>query len=150
MKITDLNPLPALAVMTTLISGLPIGCGEPESGARKPPPPAMNETNLIQKADEQMRSDKPAEALKSYQSASEQSRTNLNEKQKVWLLLSIANAAIRKGDHAEALDALAALQERYADTGIVVGNPLFASLPDSAFKVLTRIRKGRRTTSPAP
>ena len=85
----------------------------------------MNETNLIQHADELMRSEKPAEALKIYQSAWEQSRTDLNKKQQVWLLLSIANAAIRKGDHTEALNALAALQERYADTGIVVGNPLF-------------------------
>ena len=81
--------------------------------------------SMMDKADDYMRAQQPGEALKAYQDAWTQSRDELDQSQQVWLLLSIANAAVRHGDFEEAFDALAALPEGYADTGIVVGNPLF-------------------------
>jgi hypothetical protein len=49
----------------------------------------------------------------------------MNDIERVWLLLSIANAAVRAEEFDEALGALSALVEHFSDTGIVVGNPLF-------------------------
>ena len=53
--------------------------------------------------------------------------TELDQVQQVWLLLSIANAAVRLEEFEEAMDALSALLEYYAESKIIVGNPLFQS-----------------------
>ena len=76
-------------------------------------------------ADDLMRAQRAGEALAAYQKAWAESGRELDQPQRVWLLLSIAHAAVRHGDYEEALDALSALLEGYADTGLVVGNPLF-------------------------
>jgi hypothetical protein len=80
---------------------------------------------MIETGDQLMRDDRPGDALAAYQTAWEQSQEELDERQQVWLLLSIANAAIRFGDFDEAFEALLVLPEHYASSGIVVGNPLF-------------------------
>ena len=80
---------------------------------------------MIEIGDQHMRDGRPGEALAAYQTAWEQLQEELDEAQQVWLLLSIANAAIRFGDFDEAFEALLVLPEHYADSGIVVGNPLF-------------------------
>ena len=79
---------------------------------------------MITQADDLMRAHKPGDAFLVYQNAWDELRSDLDKTQQVWLLLSIANAAIRHGDHEEALAALSALLEQYADTGIVAGNPM--------------------------
>jgi len=86
---------------------------------------ATNNQYMISKGDEHMRAQRAGEALEAYQAAWTQSRDQLNQSQQVWLLLSIANAAVRYSDYEKAFDALSALPEHYSDTGIVVGNPLF-------------------------
>jgi tetratricopeptide (TPR) repeat protein len=96
---------------------------------------------MIEVADDHMRAGRFGEALSAYQAAWENMPTqsrfrrkdNSVETQKVWLLLSIANAALRLGDFDEAFDALAALPELFADSGIVVGNPLFHLLIGLAY-----------------
>ena len=80
---------------------------------------------MIDTADEHMRSKRPGDALAAYQAAWSQLQDELSETQQVWLLLSIANAALRFGDFEEAFSALSVLPEHYAESGIVVGNPLF-------------------------
>ncbi|MBI5551295.1 MAG: tetratricopeptide repeat protein [Desulfobacterales bacterium] len=84
-----------------------------------------NPISTIESADNLMRRGTPGEALKEYQSAWVSSRKDLNETQQIWLLLSLANAAVRYGDYEEALNALSSLLEGYKSSGIIVGNPLF-------------------------
>lgn len=88
---------------------------------------------MAQIADEHMRAMRYADALAAYQAAWVQLQDQLDEKQQVWLLLSIANAAVRLGDFEEAFEALLVLPEHYADSGIVVGNPLFHLLVGLSF-----------------
>ncbi len=80
---------------------------------------------MIEIADNLMRENRPEDALKAYLAAWPQLQCKLGITEQVWLLLSIANAAVRGGDFEEALAALSALPERYSESGIVVGNPLF-------------------------
>lgn len=80
---------------------------------------------MIDVADSLMRDNGPGDALRAYQSAWSESRRQLDVRQQVWLLLSLANAAVRAGEFEEAFAALSVLPERYAESGIVVGNPLF-------------------------
>ncbi|SFM71305.1 tetratricopeptide repeat protein [Marinobacter zhejiangensis] len=81
---------------------------------------------LIAEGDNSMFSGNPGDALNAYQQAWSHSRELQPDRVKrVWLLLAIANAAIQHGDFDEAFDALAGLQQGFADTGVVAGNPLF-------------------------
>ncbi|MBN8418190.1 MAG: tetratricopeptide repeat protein [Verrucomicrobia bacterium] len=80
----------------------------------------MNET-----ADDHMRAGRYGDALLAYQAAWSERQDELDETQQIWLLLSIAKAAVRLGDFEEAFETLVVLPEHYADSGIVVGNPLF-------------------------
>ncbi|SKB03607.1 Tetratricopeptide repeat-containing protein [Prosthecobacter debontii] len=80
---------------------------------------------MFEAADNHMHAKRFQDALAAYQTLWTQLQEELGEAQQVWLLLSIANAAVRSGDYEEALRALEALPEHYADSGIVVGNPLF-------------------------
>jgi tetratricopeptide (TPR) repeat protein len=96
----------------------------------------------IETADAQMRAKLYADALASYQAAWSELSDELSETQRVWLLLSIANAGIRLGDFDEAFDALAALHEHYGDSGIVVGNPLFHLLIGLAYSGLDHNPEG--------
>ena len=117
---------PILVSIALCVSLTAVSCDDTNEDA--PPEESSTKTgnpSMIDKADEHMRAQQPAEALKAYQDAWTQSREELDQSQQVWLLLSIANAAIRHRDFEEAFDALSALSEGYADTGIVVGNPLF-------------------------
>lgn len=80
---------------------------------------------MIEIADELMRKGHADKALIAYQEAWSQIAGELDVVQQVWLLISIANSAIRAGDFEEAFSALGALQEHYSRSSIVVGNPLF-------------------------
>lgn len=80
---------------------------------------------MFEGADEHMNAGRFGDALAAYQSSWSRLQKDLNETQQVWLLLSIANAAVRLADYEEALSALSVLPECYAGSGIVVGNPLF-------------------------
>ncbi len=82
-------------------------------------------SEMIETADEHMRAKRHEDALTAYQAAWSQLQDELTEAQRVWLLLSIANAALRFGDFEEAFSALSVLPEHYAESGMVVGNPLF-------------------------
>lgn len=88
---------------------------------------------MIDVADQHMRDNNPEAALKAYQDAWPKVVRQLNEKQRVWLLLSLANAAVRCGNFEEAFEALAALPEGFSDSEIVLGNPLFHLLVGLAF-----------------
>jgi len=81
--------------------------------------------SLVVQADQHMREQRAGDALKVYQAAALQGHEYFSKSQQVWLLLSIANAAIRQGDLQEANDTLSNLLAEYRDTGIVLGNPLF-------------------------
>ncbi|MBB6049509.1 tetratricopeptide repeat protein [Armatimonas rosea] len=80
---------------------------------------------MIEFADEHMVKGRATEALAAYQEAWSHMAGQLDVIQQVWLLLSIANSAIRAGDFEEAFDALSALLEDYSTSGVVIGNPLF-------------------------
>jgi len=80
---------------------------------------------MTETADEHMRAGRYEDALAAYQTAWSQLQDELDETQQVWLLFSIANAAVRLVDFEEAFEALSVLPEHYADSGIVVGNPFF-------------------------
>lgn len=80
---------------------------------------------LLQVADNFMREEKPSAALKSYQEIWDLNKSKINEKQQIWLILSIANSAIRCEKYEEAFGALSALLEGYSKSGIIVGNPLY-------------------------
>ena len=88
-----------------------------------------------------MRDQRPGDALEAYRAA--WPHTELNDLQRVWLLLSIANAAIRYGNHDEAFTALSAVHENFADTGIVVGNPLFHLLVGLAYHGLNENERAK-------
>jgi hypothetical protein len=72
-----------------------------------------------------MRAGRPPKALEAYQDAWSQLAGKLDPVQQVWLLLSIANSAIRSGDFEEAFGALSVLPEHYANSNVVAGNPFF-------------------------
>lgn len=97
---------------------------------------------MFEVADGHMRAKQYEQALASYQAAWSQLAGELNESQQVWLLLSIANAAVRLGDFSEAFNALAVLPEHYAESGIVVGNPLFHLLVGLSFHGLNENPQG--------
>ncbi|WOO41666.1 hypothetical protein [Rubellicoccus peritrichatus] len=94
-----------------------------------------------------MREKQYKEALKSYQSHWDKEKKNLSSEQQVWVLLSIANAAVRSEDYEEAFSALSVLPEHYADTGIVVGNPMFHLLVGMSYHGLKETPMGRQTIS---
>lgn len=98
--------------------------------------------DLIDVADDQMRAGDHEQALKTYQSGWEQRAGAMHNVERVWLLLSIANAAVRAGDFEEAFGALSALVEHYSDTGIVVGNPLFHLLVGASYHGLDENPEG--------
>ena len=79
----------------------------------------------IAEGDNYMFAQKPREALSAYQRAWQSSHDGHDDQTCVWLLLSIAQAAIMDGDYEEAFDALAGLRDGFAETGLVAGNPLF-------------------------
>lgn len=69
---------------------------------------------MFEGADEQISTERFGDALAAYLSAWSRLQKDLNETRQVWLLLSIANAAVRLGDYEEALSALSVLPECYA------------------------------------
>ena len=79
----------------------------------------------IAKADQLMRDNEPQLAFQTYQEAWTEHSPDPDQQERVWLLLALANAAIRAGEFEEAFDALYVLPQHYSETGIVVGNPLF-------------------------
>jgi hypothetical protein len=93
---------------------------------------------MIETADSYMREKRPGDALRAYQAAWSQLQGKLDSTQRVWLLLSIANAAVRFGDFDEAFAALSVLPEQYAKSGIVVGNPLFHLLVGLSYHGLNK------------
>lgn len=88
----------------------------------------------LKNADECMFQEKPEDALPLYQHALKLS-TSEDEESKVWILLSIANAAIRCGEMKESKDALGQAYA-FVHTGIVVGNPLFHLLVGLTYEQL--------------
>jgi hypothetical protein len=97
---------------------------------------------MIDVADNLMRESRPGDALKAYQAAWPKLQRQLDSKQQVWLLLSIANAAVRFGDFGEAFEVLAVLPEHYSKSKIVVGNPLFHLLVGLSFHGLNENPEG--------
>lgn len=87
--------------------------------------PPKTKAPVTEIADNHMRALRPGEALLAYQNAWSQLPRDATASERVWLLMALANAAIRQGDFEEAYAALSALPRHYAETGIVVGNPLF-------------------------
>lgn len=86
----------------------------------------MDAGEQIRRADELMRAGRAREAKSAYMAAWPSSSKPLGERRRVWLLLSIANAALRDRDFEEAFKACAAAQNNFAhSTRIVAGNPLF-------------------------
>lgn len=79
----------------------------------------------LEQADRFMREKDYASALKTYQEAWPIQDSNFGIPERVWLLLSIATAAVRLGDYEEACDAVMGLYNNFANTGLVVGNPYF-------------------------
>lgn len=80
----------------------------------------------LQRGDDFMRAGKPDDAFAEYSATWPLARQSLDEKALVWVLFSIANAALRAGDFEEALSALAGAYNGLNEkTGIVLGNPLF-------------------------
>lgn len=85
----------------------------------------MNATEQIRNADALMRAGRADDAKRAYKAAWPASK-ELEDRQRVWLLISIAYAALRARDFDEAFDACAAAQKHYAQsTKIIAGNPLF-------------------------
>lgn len=80
---------------------------------------------MLDTADQHMREGQFREAFDEYQEAWSKLSKELDQVQQVWLLLSIANAAVRLEEFEEAMDALSALLEYYAESKIIVGNPFF-------------------------
>lgn len=97
---------------------------------------------MIDTADNFMRENRPEDAFKAYQAAWSRLQRQLDIKQQVWLLLSIANAAVRFGDYEEAFGALSVLPEHYSKSEIVVGNPLFHLLVGLSFHGLNENPEG--------
>ena len=88
----------------------------------------MSKAELVAKIEEGdafMRSGCPRDAQRAYLEAWPLSRDGLDRVGRVWLLLSIANASLRAEDYDEAFDACAGALNGFADTKVVVGNPLF-------------------------
>ncbi len=97
---------------------------------------------LIEKADEDMRAERAGEALEAYQAAWSMSTDDDSDSERVWLLLSLANAAVRHEEFEVAFNALAKLSEDYSETRIVVGNPLFHLLLGLTFHGLNGSQEG--------
>ncbi len=97
---------------------------------------------MIDIADNLMRENRFDDALQAYQAAWSKLQRQLDTKQQVWLLLSIANAALRFGDFEEAFAALSVLPEHYSKSEIVVGNPLFHLLVGLSFHGLNENPEG--------
>jgi hypothetical protein len=79
----------------------------------------------LEAGDRRMREGNPAQALAEYRAAWPLTRGTMEPVQRVWVLLSLANAAVRAGDFDEAFAALSGLQNGFAQTKVVAGNPLF-------------------------
>jgi hypothetical protein len=90
--------------------------------------------NKLRCADECMVTNKPGDALKLYKEAWEQAEAQEDE-DKVWILLSTSNAAIRCNQVNESKQAL---EKAFAfvGTGIVLGNPLFHLLLGLTYHLL--------------
>ena len=112
-------PVGSLLRTATSIPGRVIRTVRPSTFA------ASKHTLMIEIADAHMRKGQADKALVAYQDAWSQIAGKLDAVQQVWLLLSIANSAIRAGDFEEALGALSVLPEHYSKSDVVVGNPLF-------------------------
>src|SRR5690349_4435401 len=85
----------------------------------------MSAGEQIRNADALMRAGRTEEAKRAYMAAWPASK-ELEPRQRVWLLISIAYASIRARDFDEAFKACAAAQKHYAQsTQIIAGNPLF-------------------------
>ncbi len=95
---------------------------------------------MLDVADTHMRNGRHREALTAYQEAWAKLAGGLDSVQQIWLLLSIANSAVRCSDFDEAFEALAGLSEHFADSGVVVGNPLFHLLVGLAYYGLNEDR----------
>ncbi|MCL2092401.1 MAG: hypothetical protein FWH11_14570 [Micrococcales bacterium] len=81
---------------------------------------------FLRHGDDLMRQDQPAAALREYQEAWPLTHTEGTAvKERVWVLLSIANAAVRTGEFDEAFDALVGAHSLAEEAGNVVGNPMF-------------------------
>lgn len=88
---------------------------------------------LVEQAEAAFRAGDHAGALSAWRAAWPLSRGVLEPVPRVWLLLSLATAAVRAGDFDEAFEALAGLQKGFADTKVVVGNPWFHLLVGLTF-----------------
>lgn len=85
----------------------------------------MNASDQIRNADALMRAGRAEDAKRAYMAAWPASK-ELDARQRVWLLISIAYASVRTRDFDEAFKACAAAQNNYAhSTRIIAGNPLF-------------------------
>ena len=81
-----------------------------------------------------MRQGQPDVALEKYQEAWSLSRAEpMTAGDRVWVLISIANAAVRTGEFDEAFDALAGAHTLAKEAGNVVGNPMFHLLVGLAY-----------------
>jgi hypothetical protein len=79
----------------------------------------------LEAGDRAMREGRAADAQRHYQAAWPLTRA-LDPVGKVWVLLSLACAALRAGDPEDAFEACAAAQAHFAkSSGVVAGNPLF-------------------------
>jgi tetratricopeptide (TPR) repeat protein len=120
------RPRIILAAIVLSVSLTSVSCDRHEEIAETTKQVVQTENPpMIEKADELMRANRAGEALEAYQAAWSHLRDDLNDTQRVWLLLSLANAAVRHDDYEEAFEALSALSQGYSETGLVVGNPLF-------------------------
>lgn len=93
----------------------------------------MSIAEVLEMAERSMREKEYASALSLFQDAWALSGENLETNERVWLLLAVATAAVRLGDHEEAYEAIYGLHSGFADTGIVVGNPYFHLVAGLAF-----------------
>ena len=85
----------------------------------------MTLNELVNAADDCMRNQQYKKALETYQEAWPLTSEVYSKKECVWLLLSIATAAVKSEEYEEAYDCIYSLFESFADTEIVVGNPYF-------------------------
>lgn len=137
---TGLRNVLAIAAALLLISA----CKEPEETDQQPTVmPESENTSLIEKADEHMRANRAGIALEIYQAAWTKAGDSLDDTQKVWLLLSIANAGVRHGNFEEATDALEAILAGYKESGIVAGNPFFHLLAGLSLNGLKENEEGQ-------
>ena len=84
--------------------------------------PGLSE--MISQADSYMYTNEPEKALSLYKEAIPQAMIESSEVDRIWLLLSTANAAVRCGNSQQSQDALGKAYS-LVHTGIVVGNPFF-------------------------